>query len=176
MGPKSKGKHYGRGEAGFTLLELMVVIFIIALTAGIVLPRLPEPEGARLKSSARNLASGLRFLSDQAIISKKVYRLHLHLGENTTRITEVSPSGEELQPGDQFMGRRLVEEGIDIEDVNLPSLGLVSEGEVTIPFGPGGVSDGVTIHLKGGEQHFTVIAYPSGGKVTVQEGYQEVSS
>ncbi|MBU5614271.1 pilus assembly FimT family protein [Geomonas azotofigens] len=169
-------KNHGRGQAGFTLLELMVVIFIIALAAAIVLPRLPEPESTRLKSSARNLASGLRFLNDQAIITKKVYRLHLHLGENTTRITELSPSGEELQPGDQFMGRRLIEEGIDIEDVNLPTLGVVTEGEVIVPFGPGGVADGVTIHLKGGEKHYTVTANPSGGKVTVQDGYQEVSS
>ncbi|QWV99666.1 general secretion pathway protein GspH [Geomonas nitrogeniifigens] len=154
----------------------MVVIFIIALAAGIVLPRLPEPEATRLKSSARNLASGLRFLNDQAIVTKKVYRLHLQLGENTTRITELSPSGEELQPGDQFMGRRLIEEGIDIEDVNLPTQGVVTEGEVIIPFGPGGVADGVTIHLKTGEKHYTVTANPSGGKVTVQDGYQEVSS
>ncbi|MBJ6750789.1 prepilin-type N-terminal cleavage/methylation domain-containing protein [Geomonas anaerohicana] len=172
----SKCKSRDRREAGFTLLELMVVIFIIALAAGIVLPRLPEPEGTRLKSSARNLASGLRFLNDQAIITKKVYRLHLHLGENTTRITELSPSGQELQPGDQFMGRRLIEDGIDIEDVSVPALGMVTEGEVIIPFGPGGVADGVTIHLKGGNQHYTVIANPSGGKVTVQDGYQEVSS
>ncbi|WP_224984677.1 prepilin-type N-terminal cleavage/methylation domain-containing protein [Geomonas agri] len=175
MGGKGPGKKLS-GTAGFTLLELMVVIFIIALAAGIVLPRLPEPESARLKSSARNLASGLRFLNDQAIITKKVYRLHLQLGENTTRITEVSPSGEELQPGDQFMGRRLIEDGIDIEDVNLPNFGVVTEGEVVIPFGPGGVADGVTIHLKGKDNHYTVTANPSGGKVTVQEGYQEVTS
>ena len=116
MAGKKTGKS-GRREAGFTLLELMVVIFIIALAAGIVFPRLPEPEGTRLKSSARNLASGIRFLNDQAIITKKVYRLHLELGENTTRISELSPTGEEMQPRDQFMGRRLVEEGIDIEDV-----------------------------------------------------------
>ncbi|QWV94031.1 prepilin-type N-terminal cleavage/methylation domain-containing protein [Geomonas oryzisoli] len=172
----NKAKNHDRGQAGFTLLELMVVIFIIALAAGIVLPRLPEPEATRLKSSARNLASGLRFLNDQAIVTKKVYRLHLQLGENTTRITEVSPSGEELQPADQFMGRRLIEEGIDIEDVSVGSRGAVTEGEVVIPFGPGGVGDGVTIHLKGGKEQFTVTAYPSGGKVTVQAGYQEVNS
>ncbi len=173
---KAFGKTANRREAGFTLMELMVVIFIIALAAGIVLPRLPEPEGARLKSSARNLASGIRFLNDQAIITKKVYRLHLELGENTTRITELSPTGDEMQPQDQFMGRRLVEEGIDIEDVSVGSRGVVNEGEVVIPFGPSGLGDGVTIHLKAGKAQFTVIAYPSGGKVTVQEGYQEVTS
>lgn len=165
-----------RCQSGFTLLELMVVIFIISMTAAIVLPRLPAPEATRLKSSARNLASGLRFLNDQAIITKKMYRLHLDLGEHSSRISELSPSGDELQPGDQFMGRRLIEEGIEIEDVTVPRLGLVTEGEVTVPFGPGGLSDGMTIHLKAGDEHFTVIAYPSGGKVKVLEGYQETGS
>ena len=163
-------------EAGFTLLELMVVVFILSMAAAIVLPRLPAPEATRLKNSAQNLASGLRFLNDQAIITKKVYRLHLNLGEHSTRITELSPTGDELQPGDQFMSRRLIEEGIEIEDATVPRLGLVTEGEVTVTFGPGGLADGMTIHLKAKEKHFTIIAYPSGGKVKVLEGYQEVSS
>lgn len=164
------------GASGFTLLELMVVIFIISLCAGIVIPRLPAPEATRLKNSARNLASGIRFLNDQAIITKKVYRLHLNLGEESTRISQLSATGDELQPEDQFMNRRLVEEGIQIEDVTVPQLGLVTEGEVTLPFGPAGNAEGITIHLKGGDQHFTIIAYPSGGKVKVLEGYQETSS
>ena len=46
---------------------------------------------------------------------------------------------------------------------------------MVIPFGPGGNTDCVTIHLLGGKEHYTVIAYPSGGKVRVLEGYQEVT-
>jgi general secretion pathway protein H len=155
---------------------MMVVIFIIAMAAAVVIPRLPSTEATRLKSSARNLASGIRFLNDQAVITKGVYRLKLNLAESSTTITRHSPTGDELPPDDQFMNRRLVEEGISIEDVTLPRLGKVSEGEVIIPFGPGGSPDCITIHLKGGEQRYTIISYPSGGKVKVFEGYQEVTS
>jgi len=157
-------------------MELMVVIVIIALTAAVVLPRLPSSEGTRLKDSARNLASGIRFLNDQAIITKGVYRLKLNLAENSTSIVKLAANGEELPPDDRFMGRTLVQEGISIEDVTLPRTGKVSEGEVVIPFGPMGYPDCITIHLKGGERHYTVTAYPSGGKVLVQQGYQEVTS
>jgi general secretion pathway protein H len=163
-------------EAGFTLIEMMVVIVIIAICAAVVIPRLPSPEGSRLKSSARNLASGIRFLNDQAVITKGIYRLKLNLTENSTSIVKLSANGDELPPDDQFMNRKLVEEGIGIEDVTLPRLGTVSEGVVEIPFGPGGIQDGLTIHLKGGAQHFTIIAYPSGGRVKVLEGYQEIAS
>jgi general secretion pathway protein H len=163
-------------NGGFTLIELMVVIVIIAMAAALVIPRLPAPEATKLKNSARNLASGIRFLNDQAIITKGVYRLQLSMSDNSTKIFKISASGEELRPDDQFMSRPLIEDGISIEDVTVPQLGKVSEGEVVLPFGPGGNPDCITIHLKGGENHFTIIAYPSGGKVTVLDGYQEVTS
>ena len=154
----------------------MVVILILAFSAAIVLPRLPSSEGTKLRNSARSLATGIRFMSDQAIITKNVYRLQLNLTESSTTIFKLSPLGEELPPDDQFMNRRLVEEGISIADVTVPQLGKVSEGEVLIPFGPAGTPECITIHLKGGDKHFTVIAYPNGGKVNVLEGYQEVTS
>ena len=154
---------------------MMVVIVIIAISAAVVIPRLPSGEGTRLKSSARNLASGIRFLNDQAVITKGVYHLKLNLAESSTTIVKLSAVGDELPPDDQFLGRKFIEEGISIEDVTVPRLGTVSEGEVVIPFGPGGNTDCVTIHLLGGKEHYTVIAYPSGGKVRVLEGYQEVT-
>ena len=154
----------------------MVVILIISLAAALVIPRLPSTESGRLMHSARNLATGIRFLDDQAIITKGIYHLELNLTDNSTRISKISASGEEQTPDDQFMIRQLVEDGIVIEDVTTVRLGKVSEGQVTIPFGPGGNPEGVTIHLKGGERHFTVIAYPAGGKVKVLEGYEEVIS
>ena len=155
---------------------MMVVIVIIAIAAALVIPRLPAPEATRLKSSARNLASGLRFLNDQAVITKGVYHLKLNLTENSSSIVKLSAIGDELTPDDQFMSRRLIEEGISLEDVTLPRLGTVTEGEVVIPFGPGGNPDCITIHLKGGKEHYTIIAYPSGGRVRVLDGYQEVTS
>lgn len=154
----------------------MVVIVIIVISAALVLPRLPDTEAGKLKNSARNLASAIRFLNDQAIVTKGIYRLHIDLAEGSTSISRLSPSGEEAAPDDSFMKRRIIEAGIAVEDVTDPQLGKVTEGEVQIHFGPGGNRHGVMIHLKGGEKQYTVIAYPSGGKVKVVEGYQEVPS
>jgi general secretion pathway protein H len=152
----------------------VVVIAILAMAAVLVIPRLPSSDAAKLKNSARNLASGIRFLNDQAIITKGVYRLRLNVGENTTRIVKVSATGEEVAPDDTFMNRQLIADEIVIEDVIVPQLGTVTNEDVKLTFGPGGYSDCITIHLKGGDKHFTVIAYPSGGKVKVLEGYQDL--
>lgn len=154
---------------------MVVVILIVAMAAAIVFPRLPAPEGNRLKTSARNLATGIRYLNDQAIITKNRYVLHLNLVDNATRIAKLSSTGDELPPDDNFITRPLLEQGVTIEDVNLPSQGTLSESavkDVPIVFGPGGNEEGVTIHLKAGDKQMTVIAYPAGTKVKVMDGYQ----
>jgi general secretion pathway protein H len=47
--------------AGFTLLELLVVLAILALAAAIALPTLTSPsDGVRLRSAAGEIAAALR--------------------------------------------------------------------------------------------------------------------
>jgi len=162
-----------RPSSGFTLIELMVVILIISVVAAIVLPRLPQPESTKLKSSARNLATGIRFLNDQAMTTKSQYNLTFDLTESVVKITRHSAAGDELPPDDAFFNRPLIEDGISIEDVVSSLRGKAAEGQFVVPFGPNGNAEALMIHLKGGAGHYTIIAYPDGGKVTVQEGYQE---
>lgn len=49
----------GRGDDGYTLLELLVVILILALLATAT-PRLLAPDGPELQAASRDLASALR--------------------------------------------------------------------------------------------------------------------
>ncbi|MBJ6726631.1 type II secretion system protein [Geomesophilobacter sediminis] len=163
-------------ERGFTLIELMVVIVILAMAAALVIPRLPSTEGTKLKTSAANLASALRFLNDQATLTKGVYRLHFNLADNGFSAAKLSQQGEELPPDDQFMNRKFIEDGISIQDVVAPRLGLVTEGEAIVALGPAGLPEPLVVHLKGGDKHFTVTAFPNGGRVVVQDGYQELGT
>ncbi|ABQ24891.1 pilus assembly FimT family protein [Geotalea uraniireducens] len=161
-------------SAGFTLIELMVVIAILSIVVLVVLPRLPSTESGKLRSSARTLASGIRFLSDRAITANSIYRMHLNLADSTIIVKKLTAGGEETTADDQFLNKRFIAEGITIEDVTIPRLGKVTDGEVIVPFGPGGLAEFTTIHLKGNSSgHYTVIAYPNSGKVKVEQGYQE---
>ena len=55
-------------SAGFTLIEMLVVIAIMALIASVSIPVLRRPpEGLRLEASARTLASALRLTRAHAI-------------------------------------------------------------------------------------------------------------
>jgi general secretion pathway protein H len=168
-------QHAVRGtNKGFTLIEMVVVIVVISLTAMIVLPLLPSTDAANLRSSARSLAAVVRYLGDRSVTTKSPYRMVLNLTDNRITVKKIV-NGEETTPEDPFFARRFLTEGIQIEDVEIPRLGKLGEGTVNIDFSGAGLVDMVIIHLKGSkDRQLTVSALPGGGRVEVREGYQEM--
>lgn len=163
-------------RSGFTLIELMVVLVLLSLSAALIAPRLPSTGAMELKSSARSLASLLRYLGERSIGSKQVYRLHINFQENSLKITRKLASGDEIPPEDPLLSRKALTEGIVITDLQSPRLGTVTEGEVLIDFSAGGLAEFLTLHLQSPKgESFTVTGYPGGGKVKIFSGYQEVT-
>lgn len=69
---------------GFTLLEILIVISIIALSYTLI-PKMffSGVSGAELKSNARQVAGGLKLARDAAIYGRKSAFLSLDLGNRT---------------------------------------------------------------------------------------------
>lgn len=163
------------GAAGFTLLELMVVIAILALSAALVIPRLPSSDAANLRSSARNLAATLRYLGERSVTTHTAYRLHLNLAEQSVTVTKRLPSGDEVPPDDPFFRHKPLASGVILDDVETERLGTVRSGEVLIDFGSRGLPEFLTIHLRtAGGDAYTVAGFPENGKVQILAGHQEV--
>jgi len=161
-------------KSGFTLIEMVVVLVIISLVALLVVPRLPSTDAANLRTSARSLGAVIRYLGDRSVTTKTPYRMTLDLTDNAITVKKIV-NGEETAPDDPFFARKLLAEGVTIEDVEIPRLGKLGEGAVTVNFGVAGLGEFIMIHLKGAkDHHFTVTAIPDGGRVEVLEGYQEM--
>jgi type II secretion system protein H len=85
--------------AGFTLIELMVVVTILAilvrvvvLNAGAMIP------GMQIEGDAKKLAAMLKFVRTEAMLQGKAYRLELDLNQSRYRMV--------LPPEDTLVTRR----------------------------------------------------------------------
>lgn len=76
-------------ERGFTLIEIMVVLVIIALVGSLGIRGFRSLARSDLRTSTTNLAGAMRFLFDRASTTGKVHRLVLDL-ENSRYWAEVS--------------------------------------------------------------------------------------
>lgn len=163
-------------SSGFTLLELLIVIAILAMTTALVLPRLPMHDEANLRSSARSLAATLRYLGERSVTSKTAYRLHLNIADQSVKVMKKLASGDEVPPEEALLSRRILAEGVTITDIQTSRLGTVREGEVLFDFGSRGLTEFINIHLQTASgRTYTVTGFPENGKVKVLAGYQESS-
>lgn len=162
------------GRRGFTLIEIVVVLVIIGMVMTLVIPRLPNTQGEDLKISARTLASTLRYLQDRATTTGMTYYLHLEPGTDNVKVMQAAADGSEKEPDDPFLQQRPTKEGVQVADVVIPRLGKLNEGQVRLDIGAGGLRDFAAIHLRSPDGAFwTVMGFPSNGKVKVFQGYQE---
>ncbi len=83
---------------GFTLLELLVVLVIVGLLAGVVAPRLMGAlTGMNLKTEAKKVAASLRYARSRAASEKKTFRVIFSLEENALAVVhlEEEAAGED---------------------------------------------------------------------------------
>lgn len=97
-----------RTGRGFTLVELLIVIAVIALLAGLAAPGLGSLTGANARESAGRLAGAMRYMFDTAALRHTTCRLALDLEheawwpECTAAAAAIGreeddPSGDELE-------------------------------------------------------------------------------
>jgi general secretion pathway protein H len=140
-------------DNGFTLVEMIVVIFIISLVLAISFPSFTLLQEGNLKSNAGHIASILRYLNDSAIYTKETYTMNINFKDRVVRYK--GPDGEKTERIDNLSG------------ITLQSRGKVSDGEVTVFFGPAGTGESFTIHLTDAESSLMIVFNALSGRVKV---------
>jgi general secretion pathway protein H len=162
-------------RAGFTLLELSLVLFILGLLTTILIPRLGDLDGARLEASAKRLAALARYLNGEAAFRGHVYRLSYDFNQRTYAVQVLRPSRETADfVLDQSPLSRPVQlpANITFADIRVPSRGRVNTGQVFTHFYPQGYTDPTVIHLRDRRDRIaTVMIPPITGEAQVYEGY-----
>ncbi|HKV56616.1 MAG TPA: prepilin-type N-terminal cleavage/methylation domain-containing protein [Candidatus Binataceae bacterium] len=160
--------------AGFTLLELAVVLFIIGLILLIAMPYFGSFQGAELRSEAHRLATRAHYLYGEAGAQKVLLRLNIDLNNNTYFVTRLDPFA--LKPAalpekGPAGGRVTMPADIRLRDVWVQGGGLFRRGIPSCQFYPSGLADAAVIHLmdRRGEV-MTIGIDPFNGAVAVVPG------
>lgn len=149
-----------RGE-GFTLIELIVVLFIISLSLSLIMPSFWRSETDIIKSEARHISRTLRYIYDEAIGRKQTYLFSVNLDNETWGYTS-----------EREQRTFMPQEDLDIQDIIVPSLGEISTGEVAVEFGPLGPEEPIILHLQKRKSVYTIMLNHLNGRIKILKGYK----
>ncbi|MEJ2526453.1 MAG: prepilin-type N-terminal cleavage/methylation domain-containing protein [Desulfuromonadales bacterium] len=118
-------------SAGFTLIELVVVMVLISLFMLFSIPLFGDIGTSRLDSSARRLGGTIKYLYNEAAVLGQEYRFVFDLNEGLYRAQILGHTGELID--DAAYGREAaLKDGVHFRDLQVPGRGKFTSGEVTI--------------------------------------------
>lgn len=106
-------------EQGFTLLELIIVVFLIALSAGFISTRLSHDMDREVEQQADKFASLTNYCKEEAIVTSEPVAIFINQSEGRyvfLRLGEVN--WEEIQ-NDDVLRPRLVEEPVEVKIIQI---------------------------------------------------------
>lgn len=165
-----------RQATGFTLVELLMVVLILAIVAGIVVPMASSSRDAQCASAARMLVADLELAQSTALARQDLvalvfrddlqsYKVVLATGQNLDDYASLTALEHPGRPGQSYE--------IDIQkELLLPSVVIGSanfNGERYVVFDTFGSPEfGGSIVVAAGDVSLTVTVEPITGAVSVQ--------
>ncbi|MDA8083402.1 MAG: prepilin-type N-terminal cleavage/methylation domain-containing protein [Nitrospiraceae bacterium] len=143
-----------RGERGFTLLELIIVLFLVALIFGISTVYLANslPAG-KFNAAVRDIASSIRHARALAQIDGTAQAVTIDMETKKYGI-----EGKDLRPFPPDVQVRVID----------PFSGAVTEGKYTFHFSPSGGSDGGTIVVWNAKRTVSIVVDPVVGAIVMK--------
>jgi len=156
---------YLSDNRGFTLLEIIVVVTIIAIMSVIALPKLTGFLGDERKESSL-LTAYIEAVTDDSFVHRKINYLCIHLAKPGTNNSELFDDrfndlnmvnvynfddSKFIQNKNRILKDREFSSSFILEEVIFDGGKVISQGNVLIPFYSDGSSEGFAIKISSGE-------------------------
>lgn len=136
---------------GFTLIELVVTLFILALAAGVVAPSVVSGVGTlRARTEAAGIATFLRAAREQAVTHNRTYEVRVKSEEGIV----------ELRAGDKVPATRRLASGLRVT-AEPPAAQLIT-------FSPQGLSSGSRLRVDMAGRGYLITVDPLTGRVATR--------
>jgi len=168
-------------ERGFTLIELIVTLMIISVILALTLPKIGNAVySSDLKRSIRQIRAILSVARSNAAMERiprrvvcDITKAEIHIEREVSK-DEDGQSILHYEKDNSILNRTYkFPEGVRIEDVITETGQKELEGEAYLRIGANGMITGNIIHLRKGDEKYTLFINPLTGNVTIDEGYLE---
>ncbi|MEJ2688971.1 MAG: prepilin-type N-terminal cleavage/methylation domain-containing protein [Deltaproteobacteria bacterium] len=160
------------GLRGFTLVELSIVLFIIALAVTLTLPLLGKVGDGDLHSAGRRLAGTIKYLYNEAVLEKTTYRLIFDLDHASYKVERQDANGEWSElPG--RMGAIKLPGSVEIKRIAINGRGSFTTGEISIQIYPAGWLDEAALYLQDGKYRQTLRISALTGTTEFYDGFRD---
>ena len=147
--------YYLRSSAGFTILEIIIVLFLLVGLLGIILPRISWEEN--LGSVGRKMVGTVRSLQHLAMSTQKTVHLYVDIDRGAYWPMILDGNQEKVPSDPAWLTPLTLPDTIRFSDI-LVSQGKKESGRVDIFFYPTGRIDTATMHLMNERSNILAIA------------------
>ena len=147
--------YYLRSSAGFTILEIIIVLFLLVGLLGIILPRISWEEN--LGSVGRKMVGTVRSLQHLAMSTQKTVHLYVDIDRGAYWSMILDGNQEKVPSDPAWLTPLTLPDTIRFSDI-LVSQGKKESGRVDIFFYPTGRIDTATMHLMNERSNILAIA------------------
>lgn len=156
-----------RSEDGFTLLEMIVVLFLLVAMLGIVIPRIDLNDD--LAATGRKFIGTLRTLQGIAMSTQKPIKLYLDLDQNRYWAVTMEEKEEKSLPDAAWASPRIFPETIRLAEASSGSIKRTA-GRLDLMLYPNGRIDEAILYLADtGNNILAIIVEPATGAIRTSD-------
>ncbi len=164
--------------AGFTLLEVLLVLGILGLMAALVSARLDTMlPSFRIKAAARELASTVAWVRSESVGAGRPMAIRYDVDQGQYWVVTANGAGAipaRLEPPAERFRMQSLPDGVRFQDVSFLNGQSAGAPTATIPFTYLGACEGHWIHLSDADgAEMTVEVMPLGAQVNLYDSRKE---